>query len=159
MIVYIPRIDEITGELSKRTTWIAAARCLLRTSGSTAACPAAETKISDDSVLHMDSIRAIRMIWAKTDYTRPGKLLPGSVCMDVIGEIGLDYHYDDTDKEKQKTAFIRQLQLADRYRLPVSIHMRDATLDAMDDPANNMQRLPFILHCFSGSVRNRNGKR
>lgn len=70
--------------------------------------------------------------------------------LDVIGEIGLDYHYDDTDKEKQKTAFIRQLQLADRYRLPVSIHMRDATLDAMTI-LKQYAKTPFVLHCFSGS--------
>lgn len=71
--------------------------------------------------------------------------------IDVIGEIGLDYHYADTDQERQKAAFIRQLQLAAKYRLPVSIHMRDATQDGMTI-LKEYSRTPFVMHCFSGSV-------
>ena len=71
--------------------------------------------------------------------------------LDAIGEIGLDYHYDDTDKEIQKAALIRQIDLANTYQLPISIHMRDATYDCMQI-LKQYAKTPFIMHCFSGSV-------
>ena len=69
----------------------------------------------------------------------------------AIGEIGLDYHYDDTDKEKQHDALIRQLKLAAECDLPISIHMRDATADCLD-LLKTYAKTPFVMHCFSGSV-------
>ncbi len=72
--------------------------------------------------------------------------------LDVLGEIGLDYHYEDTDKVKQKEALIRQLHIAARYQLPVSIHLRDATLDGLTILKEHCQT-PFVLHCFSGSAQ------
>ncbi|WP_075877358.1 TatD family hydrolase [Merdibacter massiliensis] len=71
--------------------------------------------------------------------------------IDVIGEIGLDYHYEDTVKEIQQQAFIRQIQLAVKYQLPFSVHMRDATLDGMT-LIKKYAETPFVLHCFSGSI-------
>lgn len=71
--------------------------------------------------------------------------------IDVIGEIGLDYHYEDTDKEKQQKALIRQLHIAQTYGLPVSIHMRDATFDCMQILKEHA-KTSFVMHCFSGSV-------
>ena len=49
----------------------------------------------------------------------------------AIGEIGLDYHYESTNKENQKSAFIRQIQLANELNLPVVIHSRDADMDIL----------------------------
>ncbi len=71
--------------------------------------------------------------------------------VDVIGEIGLDYHYEDTDKAIQQEALIRQLQLAAECGLPISIHMRDATADCMR-LLKTYAKTPFVMHCFSGSV-------
>ena len=71
--------------------------------------------------------------------------------VDVIGEIGLDHHYDDTDKEKQHDALIRQLKLAAECDLPISIHMRDATADCLD-LLKTYAKTPFVMHCFSGSA-------
>lgn len=67
----------------------------------------------------------------------------------AIGEIGLDYHYNKTNKENQKELFIRQLHLAEKYNLPVIIHTRDSIQDCLDilKKANNHG----IIHCFSGS--------
>ena len=48
-----------------------------------------------------------------------------------IGEIGLDYHYTKDNKERQKELFERQLQLAEKYHLPVVIHSREATQDTI----------------------------
>lgn len=66
-----------------------------------------------------------------------------------IGEIGLDYHYD-TNKEKQRQLFKRQLDLANKLNLPVVIHSRDATEDTIK--MLKQYNLKGIIHCFSGSV-------
>ena len=68
-----------------------------------------------------------------------------------IGEIGLDYHYDGTDKEKQHEYFERQMLLAEKLGLPVCIHDREAHEDVM----TVIRRHPSvkgILHSFSGSA-------
>lgn len=68
----------------------------------------------------------------------------------AIGEIGLDYHYEDTDKDKQKYHFIRQLELARKYNLPVIVHSRDS----IQDTYNILKQYSVrgVLHCYSGSV-------
>lgn len=71
----------------------------------------------------------------------------------VIGEIGLDYHYDLSPRDVQKKVFIEQIELAKSLDLPVSIHSRDATQDTIDilkEHSNGLK--PSIIHCFSGSV-------
>ncbi len=71
-----------------------------------------------------------------------------------IGEIGLDYHYPDTNKEQQKRIFVDQLQLAHDYNLPISIHVRDAIGDLMQILEENAHLLTSggVVHCFSESV-------
>ena len=68
-----------------------------------------------------------------------------------IGEIGLDYHYDDSDKEKQKEFFIKQLEIARKYNLPVTIHSRDAALDTYEI-VKNYSDLKITYHCYSYSL-------
>ena len=68
----------------------------------------------------------------------------------AIGEIGLDYHYDDSNKERQIAVFRRQMQLAKDLALPVIIHSRDACADTLE--VLREFRLPGVLHCFSGSA-------
>lgn len=48
----------------------------------------------------------------------------------AIGEIGLDYHYS-TEKEKQKSAFTKQIELANKHNLPIVIHTREAVMDTL----------------------------
>lgn len=69
----------------------------------------------------------------------------------AIGEIGLDYHYDDVPKEKQIYWFERQMKLANKLDLPVVIHMRDSTKDTLDILKSNKVK-GGVMHCFSGSV-------
>lgn len=67
-----------------------------------------------------------------------------------IGEIGLDYHYENFDKEKQQALFKSQLELADKYKLPVVIHSREAT----EDTIRILKEYPGVkgvIHSFSGS--------
>ncbi len=68
-----------------------------------------------------------------------------------IGEIGLDYHYDDSNKEKQKEFFIKQLEIARKYNLPVTIHSRDAALDTYEI-VKNYSDLKITYHCYSYSL-------
>lgn len=50
----------------------------------------------------------------------------------AIGEIGLDYHYDNADKVKQKKWFIKQMELARKLSLPIVVHSRDAAEDTVN---------------------------
>ena len=68
----------------------------------------------------------------------------------AIGEIGLDYHYPDTNKEKQKYAFRRQLELAEKHNIPVIVHSRNAIQDTFDIMSE--YNINGVIHCFSGSV-------
>lgn len=71
----------------------------------------------------------------------------------AVGEIGLDYHYPDTDKPAQYKAFCAQLALADRENLPVQIHSRDACADTLSVLREHQSLLKrgFLLHCYSYS--------
>lgn len=70
----------------------------------------------------------------------------------AIGEIGLDYHYDNLNKENQKKYFIEQIKIANELDLPVSIHSRDADMDMLEILKQNKINAGFIMHCFSSSV-------
>ncbi len=96
----------------------------------------------------------------------------------AIGEIGLDYHYDNSDRENQKYWFRRQIQLANRLHMPIVIHEREAAEDCMnilkEEGAFSAERKSWfpkrpgplkadgerdllddarvLLHCFSGSA-------
>lgn len=70
----------------------------------------------------------------------------------AIGEIGLDYHYDFSPREVQRTVFSTQLALAVETRTPVIIHTREAWEDtfALLEREWAPHGLPGIMHCFSG---------
>ncbi len=67
----------------------------------------------------------------------------------AIGEIGLDYHWNKENKKSQKEIFIKQLELAEKYNLPVSIHTRDSIQDCLD--ILKTRKNFGIIHCFNGS--------
>ncbi|MBR3325543.1 MAG: TatD family hydrolase [Clostridia bacterium] len=64
----------------------------------------------------------------------------------AIGEIGLDYHYN-TDKEKQKKAFKKQIEIANRNQLPIVIHTRNAIMDTLTTLKENPANKKGIFHC------------
>lgn len=68
----------------------------------------------------------------------------------AIGEIGLDYHYPDTDKERQMRYFIEQMKMAERLNMPVVIHDRESHGDIME-VIRKFPKVKGILHSFSGS--------
>ncbi len=68
----------------------------------------------------------------------------------AIGEIGLDYYWIKDNKEKQKELFIKQLDLAEKYDLPVIIHSRDAVNDVYEILKSRHNK--GSIHCYSGSI-------
>lgn len=69
----------------------------------------------------------------------------------ALGEIGLDYHYEDTDKAKQLYFFEKQLQMAEKYNLPVVIHDREAHGDCFDAVCRHPS-VTGVFHSYSGSA-------
>jgi TatD DNase family protein len=69
------------------------------------------------------------------------------------GEIGLDYHYDNSPRDVQREAFKRQLRMARERGLPISIHTRDAETDtlAILDEEWKDSGLGGVIHCFTGT--------
>jgi TatD DNase family protein len=71
----------------------------------------------------------------------------------AVGEIGLDYHYDHSPREIQRSVLIRQLEIARGLKLPVVVHCREAWEDLTDIIQANWSfaGIGGILHCFSGT--------
>lgn len=71
----------------------------------------------------------------------------------AIGEIGLDYYWDESERELQKHWFIQQLQMARELQLPVVIHSRDAAKDTLDImQSEHAETIGGVVHCFSYGV-------
>ena len=71
----------------------------------------------------------------------------------AVGEIGLDYHYEDApSREQQLFAFRRQMDLAAETGMPVIVHVRDAMGDAMEVAREYAGKVTGVFHCFAGSV-------
>ena len=70
----------------------------------------------------------------------------------AIGEIGIDYYWDEQPPELQKTVFASQLKMAKKLDLPVSIHCRDAWDDTLAIlEAEGFRGRPLLWHCFGGN--------
>ncbi len=68
----------------------------------------------------------------------------------AIGEIGLDYYWEKENKELQKEAFIKQIELANKLGKPIVIHTREAVADTIDILKNKIQvEKKGIFHCCS----------
>ncbi|MDD3348211.1 MAG: TatD family hydrolase [Bacilli bacterium] len=68
----------------------------------------------------------------------------------AIGEIGLDYYWDQSFKELQKELFAKQIGLAKANNLPIIVHNREATQDCFTILKQNL--VPGVMHCYSSSV-------
>ncbi len=101
-----------------------------------------------------DSVQNFRDLYEETAKRaeREGKDNP----IKAIGEIGLDYHWDTSQKEKQKIVYQEQIKLAHELKLPLIIHERDAFQDSYQilQWAYQHELLAEeagVCHCFSGS--------
>lgn len=82
------------------------------------------------------------LLWLKQQLSHPKAV--------ALGEIGLDYYWDEPDRAIQKEWFIRQLHLAKEVKKPVVIHSRDAAKDTLDIMrAEYGMGYPAYIHCFS----------
>ncbi len=68
----------------------------------------------------------------------------------AIGEIGLDYYYDNSPRDIQKEVFVRQIQIAKEAGLPIIVHNREAHRDILEILKD--AGVSGVMHCFSGSV-------
>ena len=82
------------------------------------------------------------------EYRKLCKLNPK---VKAIGEIGLDYHYEDIPRQLQQKAFRAQMALAQELDLPVIVHERDAHADGMDI-VKEFPTVKGVFHCYSGSA-------
>lgn len=71
----------------------------------------------------------------------------------AVGEIGLDYHYDLSGRQTQRDVFARQIEVADKLGLPLTLHIREAYGDAWDILRAQKSHLScgVLWHCYSGS--------
>lgn len=89
-------------------------------------------------------VREDDLVWIEDNLSHPK--------VKGIGEIGLDYHWDKHYMDQQKDLFIKQIQLANKYKMPISIHMRDATEDTYQILKEYKDSsLKGVMHCYSGS--------
>lgn len=108
--------------------------------------------------VHPEDIASLKEGWLE----EIGRLAIHEKCA-AIGEIGLDYYWDDSQKELQKSVFSAQLHLALELEKPVIIHDRDAHGDCLDiirkeiPPVSETElgsgrKSPGVFHCYSGSA-------
>ena len=69
----------------------------------------------------------------------------------AIGEIGLDYHWRDDNKEKQQKVFVEQIELANELDLPIVVHCRDAIGDTLEILKKHTPKKESLMHCYGGS--------
>ena len=79
------------------------------------------------------------------------KLLAKENKVVAIGEIGLDYHYDFSPREAQRTAFFEQIKLAKEAALPIVVHSREAAQETFD--ILKEENVKGEIHCFSASAQ------
>ena len=80
-----------------------------------------------------------------------GKLCKLNPKVRAIGEIGLDYHYEDIPRQVQQQAFRQQMALAEELNLPAIVHERDAHGDGMQI-VTEFPAVTGVFHCYSGSL-------
>ena len=79
------------------------------------------------------------------------KLCTRNLKIKAIGEIGLDYHYEDIPRDIQQRAFRAQMALAQELKLPVIVHEREAHADGMA-VIRDFPEVTGVFHCYSGSA-------
>jgi TatD DNase family protein len=84
-----------------------------------------------------------KLLWIKSKAAETAKIV-------AIGEIGLDYYWDEPAREIQKQWFVRQLELAKEVKSPVIIHSREANQDTLDIlRGEKVAEIGGVMHCFS----------
>lgn len=70
----------------------------------------------------------------------------------AVGEIGLDYYWDDSTSSLQKQRLVEQIELANQHQLPIIVHLRSSVADLKDILIKNPVDRKGVIHCFSESI-------
>lgn len=72
-------------------------------------------------------------------------------CVVAVGEIGLDYYYDQSPRHQQQAAFRAQMEIAKRAKMPIEVHTRDADEDTVEILKEYQGDVTGVIHCFTGT--------
>ena len=134
------RVHHVTRIINVGTSLIESTNCVLLAKTFKNVWATLGTHPNDLTAGWKDDITAYRNMLKTTDRGR----IVG------IGEIGLDYHYPDFDKQRQYDGFRAQIELALEFALPIVIHTRDAGDDVLQVIEEyKKDNLKGIIHCFS----------
>ena len=86
----------------------------------------------------------------KKDYEILEEMVKNNPKIVAIGEIGLDYYWNKDNKVKQREVFCKQLEIAEKLRVPVVIHSRDSINETYE--ILKKYKVSGVIHCFSGSL-------
>lgn len=137
----VTRICDVGASLRSSEAALALAEAYHGKAGYPTLCAAVGIHPCDGLEIPPDEVMAaLDKVWQLSAY-------PYAV---AIGEIGLDYHWDEEQHDRQKELFDRQLSLAEEVGLPVIIHDRDAHGDTFDILSAH-PNVTGILHSYSGS--------
>lgn len=84
------------------------------------------------------------------DYEILEEMVKNNPKIVAIGEIGLDYYWNKDNKDKQREVFCKQLEIAEKLRVPVVIHSRDSINETYE--ILKKYKVSGVIHCFSGSL-------
>ena len=84
------------------------------------------------------------------DYEILEEMVKNNPKIVAIGEIGLDYYWNKYNKDKQREVFCKQLEIAEKLKLPVVIHSRDSINETYE--ILKKYKVSGVIHCFSGSL-------
>ena len=84
------------------------------------------------------------------DYETLEEMVKNNPKIVAIGEIGLDYYWNKDNKDKQREVFCKQLEIAEKLKVPVVIHSRDSINETYE--ILKKYKVSGVIHCFSGSV-------
>lgn len=84
------------------------------------------------------------------DYEILEEMVKNNPKIVAIGEIGLDYYWNKDNKDKQREVFCKQLEIAEKLKLPVVIHSRDSINETYE--ILKEYKVSGVIHCFSGSL-------
>ncbi len=84
------------------------------------------------------------------DYETLEKMVKNNPKIVAIGEIGLDYYWNKDNKDKQREVFCKQLEIAEKLKVPVVIHSRDSINETYE--ILKKYKVSGVIHCFSGSL-------
>lgn len=84
------------------------------------------------------------------DYEILEEMVKNNPKIVAIGEIGLDYYWNKDNKDKQRKVFCKQLEIAEKLKLPVVIHSRDSINETYE--ILKKYKVSGVIHCFSGSL-------